>query len=53
LKVYINKQNFNSRINGKIIEETSDYLIAELNYKELLSLKLDNVFVAEINIEFY
>ena len=49
LKVYINKQNFHSRIKGEIIEETSDYLIAELNYKELLSLKLDGVFVAEIS----
>jgi len=48
VKVYINKRCFNEKIERKIITETYNYLIVELNYQELISMKLDDVFVAII-----
>lgn len=48
VKVYINKSHFNDKVNGFIITETNEYLIAELNYLNLLTLNLNNVFIAII-----
>lgn len=48
LKVYINKSHFNEKIDGNIITETNEYIIAEINYQNLLKLNLDDVFIAII-----
>jgi homoserine dehydrogenase len=49
LKIYFSKKNLYEKITGKIISETSEYIVAELNYKNLIEMKLTDVFVAKIN----
>jgi len=48
IKVYINKLHFNDEIQGKIIEETNDYLIIETCYDELNRINTQKNFIAKI-----
>jgi len=48
IKVYINKTGLLDKIKGNVIEQTEPYVIAEMNYQDLLELNLKNQFVAII-----
>ncbi len=49
IKVYINKHYLTEKIQGRVIKETSDYLIIESNYAELNKLNSTQTFIAKIN----
>jgi homoserine dehydrogenase len=48
ITVYLNKKNLNTQFNAVILEETDNYIIININYKDLIKLKLKNVFVGQI-----
>ncbi len=49
IKLYINKQHLTQKLQGKIIEETNDYLIIETCYDELNRIDTHKNFIAKIN----
>ena len=49
LKLYINKNHLNQPVNGKILKETDDYLIINIDYNELLKIDTTKTFIAKIN----